>query len=399
MREISSCIQHYAWGSATAIPTLLRQSADGRPWAEAWFGAHPLAPSPVDGGGTLQDVIAADPAAQLGPIAEQAFEGRLPYLLKLIAPDQPLSLQVHPAREHAQAAFAAENSAGLPLDDPQRNYRDGNHKPEMLVALTEFTALCGFRAPRRAATLLEGLDTALTDRLHASLVKDPTADGMAAAFRHLLALDPATRGAQIAEVAAACEARLTAGASPSPRIDVIVGHLHRHYPGDPGVVAALLLNPVTLHPGEALYVPDGTLHAYLSGVGVEIMAASDNVLRAGLTCKRVDVEETLRCVSVTAAPPVRIAPERQTPATVAYYAPVDEFELSFTEIPAGEEETWHPLPGSGPRILLALEGTWEVRGPDGTATAIPAGSARFVGSDEGPLSVRGHGRLVQASTP
>lgn len=186
MFDLTGHLQHYEWGSQTALPEFLGQDADGDPWAEVWFGAHPLAPATVPGGARLDDVLAAESDRMLGSDVARAFGGRLPYLLKVIAAERPLSLQVHPTREHAAESFAAESAAGIALDSPLRTYRDANHKPEMLIALTPFTALCGFRTPRRAAVILDGLGTVLTDRLHRLLVENPTAHGMRAAFRTLV---------------------------------------------------------------------------------------------------------------------------------------------------------------------------------------------------------------------
>ncbi|WP_087485817.1 mannose-6-phosphate isomerase, class I [Brachybacterium massiliense] len=398
MQALEGQIQHYLWGSQSAIPEFLGRTPDGSPWAEAWYGAHPVAPSLLADGRRLDDVITADPATMLGEGVLRAFSDRLPYLLKVIAPAKPLSLQVHPKREHAAESFAAEEAAGLAIDSPLRSYRDDNHKPEMVIALTRFTAVCGFRTPRRAATLLEGLGADLTDRLHALLARNPTAHGMRAAFRALVATSMRPSAEKVAEVVAACAARLERGESPSPRIDRTIARMAEHFPGDPGVVAVLLLNPVTLQPGEAMYVPAGALHAYIDGVGLEIMAASDNVLRAGLTPKRVDAEEMLQCVDVVAAPPVRIAPERLTSSTVAYFAPVDDFELMETVLPAESAEGLVSIPGAGPRIVLALEGEVTLFTAE-TEVLLRRGEAVFVSAAEGALSARGEGRFVQACVP
>ncbi|MGY5765700.1 mannose-6-phosphate isomerase, class I [Brachybacterium sp. DNPG3] len=400
MWELEGRIQNYAWGSPSAIPAFLGRPEDGRPWAEVWFGSHPVAPSTLADGRSLERAIAEDPRRMLGEGVIRSFGDRLPYLLKVIAPAKPLSLQVHPTRDHAAESFAAENAAGLVLDSPRRNYRDDNHKPEMLVALTEFRALCGFRTPRRAAAMLQDLGTPLSDRLHRLLVQHPTAHGMRAAFRALVASSMRPEPAEVDAVVEACARRLASGRSPSPRIDSTVALLAEHHPGDPGVVAALLLNPVTLQPGEAMFVPAGALHAYLHGVGIEIMAASDNVLRAGLTPKKVDAEEMLQCVSVTAAPPLRVAPEHQNATSSAYYAPVDDFELSLTAVadPPGAFRGRHPVPGSGPRTVLGLEGELLLESDTGRHV-LPAGRALFVPASAGALRVGGSGRLVQASVP
>ena len=269
----------------------------------------------------------------------------------------------------------------------------------MVYALTTFRALCGFRTPRRAAVIVEGLGTDLTDRLHRLLVANPTAHGMRAAFRTLVSTSMRPSEAEVAEVVAACRARSEAGSSPSPRIDAFLSLLAEHHPGDPGVVAALLLNPVTLRPGESLFIPAGALHAYLHGTGLEVMASGDNVLRAGLTSKTVHADEVLQSVSVTAAPPLRVAPERQSAASVAYYAPVDDFELAITQLSGDGAPSGHaqpvPVPGTGPRILLGLEGELVLT----TASGTHPGRAVFVPAADGALQAQGRGRFAQASVP
>lgn len=399
MRRVLGVPRDYAWGSPSAIHELMGTEPDGLPLAELWFGAHPSGPAAAeDGAGDVRGLIESDPAGTLGRDVLARFGAQLPYLLKLIAPRRPLSLQVHPDLERARARFAAENRAGVPLDAPWRNYRDPNHKPELVFALTTFEAVSGFRAPRRAAELLADLDAPLTRSLHAVLVADPTPGGMRTAFTSLL--DPATRpsAGEVAAVVAACRARAADG-SPSPRADAIVGRLAEDYPHDPGVVASLLLNPVTLQPGESLFVPAGGVHAYLSGIGVEVMASSDNVLRAGLTSKHVDVGEVLDCVDYVAAPPIRVAPEVFHGATRVFYAPVDDFELSVTTLADGDcADGPRPLPGRGPRVLVCLDGEVEVAAATGSLR-LRRGQAAFARADDGPLTVHGAGTLVQADVP
>lgn len=402
----------YAWGSATAIPELLGTPARGGPVAELWFGAHPtgaagILPAPggpgVPGaaaspdGRTLRDVVRADPLGVLGEDVVQRFGERLPYLLKVIAPEGPLSLQVHPSLERARERFAAEVAAGIPIDAPERNYKDPNHKPELVFALTQFDAVCGFRAPRRAAELFADLDTPLARRLYGALRADSSAVGVRTAFANLLAAATRPTADAVQEVVRECAARLEHG-SPSPRADGTVVMLAESYPGDPGVVASLLLNPVTLQPGEALFVPAGDVHAYLSGIGVEIMASSDNVLRAGLTQKHVDVPEMLECVDYVAAPPMRPAPEIFHGSTRVFYAPVDDFELSVTDLDDPPGARPHPLPGRGPRILLCLRGDVEIS-TQGERARLARGESVFVRADEGAVVVRGTGTLVQADVP
>jgi mannose-6-phosphate isomerase len=397
--------RNYSWGSPTAIPEYLGLEPTGQPVAELWFGAHSSAssgvvpPAPGAAGQStpndLQALLEADPVGTLGDDVLARFGTRLPFLMKIIAPARPLSLQVHPGLERARAGFARENDSGVPLGAPDRNYRDANHKPELVYAITTFDAVSGFRAPRRAAEVLADLDAPLARTILGLLRANPTADGVRAAFTHVLA--PATKPspAEVEAVVAASAARLRAG-SPSPRADGVVALLASFFPGDPGVVASLLLNPVTLRPGQALFIPAGGVHAYLGGMGVEIMANSDNVLRAALTEKHMDADELFDVVDFIAAPPIRIAPEEFRDSTKVYYAPVDDFELSVTDV--DDDGAAQPLPGRGPRVLLCLEGDVRLVSRDDALT-LHRGESAFVSAVDGPLTVRGCGTLVQADVP
>lgn len=396
MQRLHPALQHYAWGSPTAIPQILCTAPDGRPVAEAWFGAHPSAPSALGEDGTPLDVaLAADPDGALGPDVVSRFGAQLPFLLKLIAAAQPLSLQVHPSVDLAHEGYDAEDARGVALDDPARSYRDRNHKPELVYALTRFEALVGFRAPRRAAEILAGLDHPVAKRLHKTVVEDPTSEGMRAAFTELVSRATRPTPEEVADLAALFRRRRFEG-SPSPRTDHAVELLAAAHPGDPGAITAVLLNPVTLQPGEAFFVPAGAVHAYLSGLAVELMANSDNVLRAGLTVKHVDVPELLRAVDCVAAPPIRIAPEHAFDATDVFYAPVDDFELSVTR---AEDARPARVPGGGPRVVLCLDGDVRLQTATGDELALLGGQAAFVTADDGALHVQGSGRVVQAAVP
>ena len=397
MRRLTNQTQPYVWGASAAIPDRLGLPATSEPVAESWMGAHPSASSRVTTGGgetRLDALIGADAEVLLGPDVVARFGKALPYLMKIIAAETPLSLQVHPDIEQARRGYAAEDAAGIPVDAPQRNYRDRNHKPELVYALTPFEALCGFRAPRRAAPLLTGRASPLAKQLLRVLTAQLSYEGIRSAFTQLL--EPGTRPtpAEVAELAEACAARLAYG-SPSPRADRTVVLLAKAYPGDPGAVTSLLLNPVTLQPGEAMFVPAGGVHAYLHGMAVETMASSDNVLRAGLTPKHVDVAELLRTVDYVAAPPIRIAPEVFHGATRVFYAPVDDFELSITTV---DDNLVHPLPGRGPRILLCLDGELTIDSGDANMT-LGKGDSLFAPASDGGLTACGHGTLVQADVP
>lgn len=417
MFRLSGVPRHYAWGSTTAIPELLGGAPGEEPVAELWFGAHSSSPSLLEDGRTLETLLADDGEAQLGADVIARFGPGLPYLLKILAADHPLSLQVHPNLEQARVGFAVEQAAGLPLDAPERSYRDANHKPEVWFALTPVEALCGFRAPRRAAELFADLDAPLARSIAAMLREDPSPSGVRTVFTALLG--PLTRpdATAVNAVAQACRARLE-NSSPSPRADGNVVLLESEHPGDPGVVASLLLNPVSLQPGESVFIPAGGVHALLSGTTVELQASSDNVLRAGLTTKHVDVHALLATVDYVAAPPIRLAPETFHGSTRVFYAPVDDFELSVTTldddaaddgaVPRGEPDgagpgneaggAWQPVPGQGPRIVLCVDGQIEVRSERESIT-LARGEALFAGAVDGPLTVRGAGTIVQADVP
>ena len=394
MLRLSGAVKDYAWGSPRAISDFTGIEFGGQRVAELWFGAH-NGTQALAGGRPLAEVIAANPARILGADVSARFDGQLPFLLKVIAPEQPLSLQVHPGKELAESGFQAEEEAGIPLDSPRRNYRDRNHKPEMIFALTPFEAFAGFRAPRRAIEVLENLNAPLAREMLEILRAHPGYRGLRAVARKLLAPLDEERRVQIEAVITACQDRLDRGTSPSLRVDRQAVALARTYPSDPGAVLSLLLNPVTLRPGEALFIPTGAVHAYVSGLGIEVMSSSDNVLRAGLTPKHIDAGEALRCMDFHGAPPVRIAPEMNGRGTGIYYAPVDDFELSVSDI-NGEE--WIPIPGFGPRILLGVSGDLEI-GVGGEVETISTGQAVFVSAAEGTVRVRGNGKLAQAGVP
>jgi mannose-6-phosphate isomerase len=374
-------IRPYAWGSHTAVARIQgRPAPTDRPEAELWLGAHPSAPSTVDGL-PLTTFLARDPTGLLGPSTVERFGPRLPYLFKLLAADQPLSLQAHPDATQAAAGYAAEEAAGIPRDAPGRNYADPYHKPELLVAIEGFDALCGFRSPPESADLLAALGVpALKSTVDHLRQPDPAA-ALRGAVHGLLTLPVAQRRPLVNAVAA----------SGHP----LAADLAARYPGDVGVVVALLLNQVRLAPGEAVWMPAGNLHAYLSGVGMEIMAASDNVLRGGLTPKHVDVDELLRILrfEVLADPVVRARPAG--PGLWTWPAPVAEFALYRAAVAAPGAPV--VVPGDGPRIVFCLRG--EVLLDDGVAAVrLCGGQAAFGAAGAIPVTVSGTGEVFQATT-
>ncbi|GAA1710456.1 mannose-6-phosphate isomerase, class I [Isoptericola hypogeus] len=408
---LENTVQHYDWGSTTRLHELLGTLPDGVPAAELWLGAHPSAPSRVartSNGAppgttttstTLLELVRRDPHAMLGRRVADEYGPRLPYLLKVLAADRALSLQVHPRPHAARAGFNRENRLGLPPGDPRRSFHDDQHKPEMVVALTEFDGLAGFRTPRTVLDLLDGLDGALVGVVRDALRADRSARGVREAFTRLVAArhDPAGHAAIEAAVASV-RSRLEAG-SPSARADATVVRLAREHPGDPGAIASLMLNRVTLDPGQALFLPAGEVHAYLSGLGVEVMASSDNVLRAGLTTKRVDEDALIECASFAPRPPgvpdVRTSGGRGQVST--YRVPVGEFALTTADVDPSEDLD---LPASGPRTVLCLGGdvALSATGRDEPAP-LARGASVFVPHDAGALRVSGAGHVVCAWVP
>ncbi|MFJ9537322.1 mannose-6-phosphate isomerase, class I [Streptomyces sp. NPDC101225] len=365
MDRLDNTIRPYAWGSATAIPALLGVEPSGEPQAEMWMGAHPGAPSRT-ARGTLAEVVDADPKKELGPAAVAKFGPRLPFLLKILAAGAPLSLQVHPDLAQAKEGYEDEERRGIPVDAPYRNYKDANHKPELICALTEFDGLCGFRDPLGAAGLLAGLGVdslkPYVDLLHAH----PEDAALREVLTAVLTADPEEMHRTVTAAASACT-RL--GGAYAPYADIA-----HHYPGDPGVIAAMLLNHVRLQPGEALFLGAGIPHAYLNGLGVEIMANSDNVLRCGLTPKHVDVPELLRVVRFEAGDPGVLRPEAAPDGEEVYETPIDEFRLSRYVLPEGGST--HDLTRDTPQILLCTAGTVRADGHElrpGHSVFVPAG--------------------------
>lgn len=345
MDRLHNTVRPYAWGSPTAIPELLGTAPTGEPQAELWMGAHPGAPSRLDRG-ALNEVIAADPVHELGSRTVAKFGPRLPFLFKVLAAGAPLSLQVHPDLARAKEGFAAEQRAGIPIDAAERNYKDANHKPELICALTRFEGFCGFRTPRDAARTLAGLDVDALKPYVDLLSAHPEEAALREVLTAVLGAEPGEMAATVDEAAAAAQ-RLGGAYAPYAR-------LAHHFPGDPGVVASMLMNYVELHPGEALFLGAGVPHAYLDGLGVEIMANSDNVLRCGLTPKHVDVPELLRVVRFEARDPAVLRPEASPSGEEVYDTPIDEFRLSRYLLAPGA--TAQDLTIEAPQILLCTAG-------------------------------------------
>ncbi|HTQ04861.1 MAG TPA: mannose-6-phosphate isomerase, class I [Polyangiaceae bacterium] len=385
-------IQNYAWGSRRALAELSGRAAPTEvPEAELWMGAHPLACSRAGhaAGPTLLELIASAPVAMLGERVAKTY-GKLPFLMKLLAAAEPLSLQAHPSEAQARAGYDREEAAGVPLTAPTRSYKDPHHKPELICALTPFSALVGFRPTRDTAHLFAALGVPdLTRTVHA-LRHEPAPVALHGLFE-LVTRSSAEARRELADTTlAACRARRDSVSDFSAELawGVRIGEL---YPGDAGIVLALALNLVVLEPGEAVYLPAGNLHAYLEGTGVEIMASSDNVLRGGLTPKHVDAAELLRVLDFHAEP-VRLVATETHGSLVRYITPAREFDLSRLELTTGELVVDAV---SGPEIVVVTRGELTLRRAD-ESTTLAAGASVFVPAAGGAYTIAGAGTAFRA---
>jgi mannose-6-phosphate isomerase len=398
MNRLINTIRPYAWGSTTAIPELLGAEPTGEPQAELWMGAHPGAPSRIDRGAgpvALDAVIDADPAAELGEAAVKRFGPRLPFLLKVLAAGTPLSVQVHPDLAQAKAGFADEEARGVPLDAGFRNYKDANHKPEMLVALTPFDGLCGFRRPAEAAELIDALGVHALAPYADLLRAQPEDQALREVLAAVLGADPEAMAATVDEAARAAERLAGTPGTPFAADYAAYAKAAHSFPGDRGIIAAMLLNYVRLQPGEALYLGAGVPHAYLGGgLGVEIMANSDNVLRCGLTPKHIDVPELLRVVRFESGDPGVLRPEAGADGEELYAAPIDEFRLSRHVLAPGADP--RPLDARTPQILLCTDGRITLRSAAGDTLDLDRGQSGYLPAGE-RAELTGDGTVFRAT--
>jgi mannose-6-phosphate isomerase len=374
MWSLMNTVRHYPWGSRTVIPELLGEpSPADRPYAELWIGAHPDAPSVLSVGTPLDKAIEEEPDLLLGAAVHERFGTRLPFLMKVLAADQPLSLQAHPTAEQARAGFDAEETAGVPQNDPTRTFKDPFHKPELLLALTPVEALCGFRPVEESLHCLAKLQVSELKPTIAALARG----GLRAAIPQLISLAPDVRSVLVDAVATAASRFVAAHDPEFINTYRWAASLAETYPGDPGVVISLMCNHLKLAPGEAVFLPAGNLHAYLSGSGVEVMAASDNVLRGGLTAKHVDLAALIEVLDFSDGRVPVIHPVLG-PGGLRYPVPVDDFDLTRCEL----DSQSGMLTTSGPQVLLCTEG-----------------SARLASAQEELTLMKGESAFVPAGTP
>lgn len=386
MQKLINSVQNYAWGSKTALTDLYGiANPNNLPMAELWMGAHPKSSSKIeDASGqvrSLRDVIDADKAALLGDKVAQRF-GELPFLFKVLCADQPLSIQVHPNKQASEIGFAKENAAGIPLDATERNYKDPNHKPELVFALTPFLAMNAFREFSEIISLLQPVAGAHNAIAH--FLENPNADALSQLFASLLNMQGEEKSHALAVLKAALDSQ---HGEPWETIRLI----SEFYPNDSGLFSPLLLNVVKLNPGEAMFLFAETPHAYLQGVALEVMANSDNVLRAGLTPKYIDIPELVANVKFVAKPAAELLTQPiKNGAELDFPIPVEDFAFSLHDLSSAETS----VAQESAAILFCVEGEATLHKGEQRLVLKPGESA-FVAANESPVSVSGTGRLAR----
>jgi mannose-6-phosphate isomerase len=394
---LKNTVQEYAWGSSSAIADLLGQkNPENRPQAELWMGAHWKAPSLVQHNSqwvSLPDLIKANPDAMLGKNIAEKFNNRLPFLFKVLAAAKPLSIQAHPDLQQAREGFRRENARKIPPDAPDRNYLDNNHKPECICALTRFWALSRFRKIPAIVSYLEKLDLRQLRAEFTEFRYQATSEGLKRFYTALMSLTPARQKAVVDESLIRIE-HLADG-------DPVFRWMRRladDYPTDVGVLSPLLLNLICLEPGQALFMDAGQLHAYLEGMGVELMANSDNVLRGGLTNKHVDVPELLRVLKFEGSDIKLLEPRESVENEFVYPSSAREFVLSVIKLKPGSP--YQSPAHRSVEIIICTRGTVtisdlghqiETRLPQGASAVIPAAVKRY--------AISGHGTCYKAAVP
>lgn len=386
MQKLINSVQNYAWGSKTALTDLYGiANPDNLPMAELWMGAHPKSSSKVqDASGqarALREVIDQDKTRLLGSAVANRF-GELPFLFKVLCADQPLSIQVHPNKKNSETGFAKENAAGIPLDAAERNYKDPNHKPELVFALTPFLAMNAFREFSDIVSLLQPVAGAHPAIAH--FLQAPGAERLSELFAALLNMQGEEKSRALAVLKSALGNH---SGEPWQTIRLI----SEFYPDDSGLFSPLLLNVVKLNPGEAMFLFAETPHAYLQGVALEVMANSDNVLRAGLTPKYIDIPELVANVKFTPKPAHELLTQpTQHGAELDFPIPVDDFAFSLHDLSTSESQ----LAQQSAAIVFCVEGE-AVLSKASQQLVLKAGESAFIAADESPVGVSGTGRVAR----
>ncbi|MDR2418651.1 MAG: mannose-6-phosphate isomerase, class I [Treponema sp.] len=390
--RLKNQVKYYNWGSPDWIPRLLgKDNPEKQPWAELWMGVHAEGPSSLEYEGAcipLSMLINQNPRRYLGENTEKVF-GTIPFLFKVLAAGRPLSIQAHPTQAQAQIGFERENAMGIPLKAPNRNYKDANHKPEILCALTPFTAMCGFKKPADIdaglTVFAAGMPPVLVSAL--DILREPLQDpdegaALSSFLKALFGLSFNVRSAL--SKFATCKKHDACNHVMQAKAHEFIASFARLYPCDPAIIAPLYLNVIELKPGEAVYLPSGVLHAYIKGLGVELMANSDNVLRGGLTSKHIAIDELLRILRFSAFKPQILTPQGNT-----YQTSSREFALSVLSGNGQSRE----LPICGPAIVIVTEGAANIDG-----LALGQGDSAFIPADvEAPLAITGTYTLYSAT--
>ena len=386
MQKLINSVQNYAWGSKTALTELYGiANPSQQPMAELWMGAHPKSSSRIEGADgkavSLRDVIEHDKATLLGESVAKRF-GELPFLFKVLCAAQPLSIQVHPNKHNSEIGFAKENAAGIPMDAAERNYKDPNHKPELVFALTPFVAMNAFREFSEIVSLLQPVSGAHTAIAH--FLQEPNAERLSQLFASLLNMQGDEKSRALAVLKAALNSQQ---GEPWQTIRVI----SEFYPDDSGLFSPLLLNVVKLNPGEAMFLFAETPHAYLQGVALEVMANSDNVLRAGLTPKYIDIPELVANVKFVAKPADQLLTTLvKHGAELDFPIPVEDFAFSLHDLSAQETA----ISQQSAAILFCVEGE-AVLSKGEQRLVLKPGESAFIGADESPVNASGVGRLAR----
>lgn len=394
---LKNTIQEYAWGSIRAIPDLLgRKNSKNRPQAELWMGAHPKAPSLAYHNGqwiSLLRLITQDPENILGKKVAKKFNNRLPFLFKVLAAAKPLSIQAHPNRHQARTGFQRENAQKISLEAPNRNYRDDNHKPECICALTQFWALSRFRKIPKILTYLQQLNLRQLGDMLTEFKQLPGPQGLQRFYTSLMSLKRDQKKRIVAE--ALKNARNMAAERP---VFEWMIKLADYYPQDIGVLAPLFLNLIRLEPGQAVYLDAGELHSYLEGLGIELMANSDNVLRGGLTPKHVDVPELLRVLNFEDQDITLLTPETAVANEMIYPSPAAEFVLSV--ITLNNDSVYQSPRQRNVEIIICTQGKLTIVDHDlQTETHLPQGASVIVPASVAYYSLKGQGVCYKAGVP
>ena len=388
---LKNTIQTYVWGSYDGIPAFTGiVNTDDEPMAELWMGSHPAAPSRVLVGKDavrLDKFIAEHPLKILGKPTNDKYGASLPFLFKVLSAANPLSLQVHPTKEQAENGFARENEAGIPLLSPLRNYKDRNHKQEILMAITGFTIMCGFRDERQTVEYIGRIDSPILSEAIQRLNKG----GYRAFCHYLLELEPENRKSAI-------EAALTVtngtASTEEHAAFALASQLAAHYPGDIGCLAPLYLNVLNLNPGEAVFLPEGIMHTYIKGTGLELMANSDNTLRGGLTAKHLDIPELLEVLNPEPYKPEILKPEASR-TLFTYHTHATDFELSTINMKEGT----FSFSATAPAIIIGCSGELLASSSNEETCKVGRGSIVFIPASGSTITFTGNGTFYIASTP